>query len=124
MILFLLFALFSSSFQNSNTCGKTEKNARVCMLEILEISQVPTAGRWQMTFAPHGGNPQPGIFCCFPQLCFHTICTKFIILSIIYWSWECYEQSYKFFLSMPNTKHCMNMLQRCNINTYKRSLYI
>ena len=25
---------------------------------------------------------------------------------------------------MPNTKDCMNMLQRCNINTYKRSLYI
>ena len=33
------------------TCGKTEKNARFHMLEILEISQVPTAGRWQMTFA-------------------------------------------------------------------------
>ena len=34
-------------------CGKTKKNAGVGMLADFEISQVPTAGRWQMTFAPH-----------------------------------------------------------------------
>ena len=43
-------------------CGKTEKNAGVGMLAYFEISQVPTAGRWQMTFAPHGSLLKPCIF--------------------------------------------------------------
>ena len=41
------------------TCGKTEKITRFRMLEILAILQVPTTGRWQMTFAPHGSLPKP-----------------------------------------------------------------
>ena len=32
------------------------------MLAFFEISQVPTDGRWQMTFAPHGSLLKPCIF--------------------------------------------------------------
>jgi hypothetical protein len=46
------------------------KNYRFHMLEILEISQVPTAGRWQMTFGLCGGLLKPVIFSVFPYIIF------------------------------------------------------
>ena len=50
--LYILIRLFI--FDRFLICGKTGKNAGVGMLADFEILQVPTAGRWQMTFAPHG----------------------------------------------------------------------